>query len=166
MLTDLEREERIARGLNFINENGSDDTRAFALAIVNPDTVDEALKKLQPFQNTDGGWRGMDSDMKGPISTISCTWVAMQRLSWLEQKDAECLMRTVDFIKKVQNENGSWDESEEILKYDPPPWYVPGVYENQIWLTSAICCQLMEINKTSEVNFKAAIEFLRGGMER
>lgn len=56
MLSSSEREERIARGLNFINENGLEHTRAIGNAIVNPDTVNEALKKLQPFQNADGGW--------------------------------------------------------------------------------------------------------------
>ena len=165
MLLELERDERITRGLDFINKNGSGHTKAIGNAIVNPDTVDEALKELLPFQNADGGWRGMDSDMKGPISTISCTWVAMQWLSWLNLKDSECLKRTIDFIKKVQYENGSWDEPEAILEYDPPPWMIPGEYENQLWLTSAICCQLMEINKTAEVNFNAAIEFLRAGWD-
>ncbi len=165
MLSDIERDKRISRGLDFINENGSDHTKAIANAIVNPEVEDEALKELQPFQNKDGGWRGMDSDMKGPISTISCTWVAMQWLSWLNQKDSECVKKTVDFLIKVQNKNGSWDEPEAILKYDPPPWMVPGEHENQLWLTSAICCQLMEINKTAEVNFNEAIDFLRGGWD-
>ena len=40
---------------------------------------------------------------------------------------------------------------------------IPGEYENQLWLTSAICCQLVEINKTAEINFTAAIDFLRRG---
>lgn len=122
MLSNIERDEQIARGLNFINENGSDHTKAIGNAIVNPDTVDETLNALRPFQNADGGWRGLDSDMKGPISTISCIWVAMQLLSWLNCKDAECAERTIDFILNAQNVNGSWDEPEEILKFDPPPW--------------------------------------------
>ena len=151
--------------MDYINANGSDHTKAIGNAIVNPDTVDEALIELRPFQNADGGWRGMDSDMKGPVSTISCTWVAMQWLSCLNQLDSECLKKTVDFLKKVQNENGYWDEPEAIVEYDPPPWMVPGEYENQLWLTSAICCQLLEINKTAEVNFNMAIEFLRAGWD-
>ena len=146
MISQKDVEERITRGLNFINQHASGHTRAIGNAIVNPEYVDEALKELQPFQNADGGWRGMDSDMQGPISTISNTWVAMQWLSWLGQKDSESMNRTIDFLKKVQAENGYWDEPDEILKYDPPPWMIPGDYANQLWLTSAICCQLMEIN--------------------
>ena len=163
MLSSSESEKRIRRGLDFINANGSELTKAFAHAIVNPELVNEALKKLQPFQNTNGGWQGMDSDMKGPLSTISCTWVALQWLSWLNCVDSESFKRTIDFIVNAQNENGTWDEPEEILKYDPPPWMIPGEYENQLWFASAICCQLMEINKTAEININAAIDFLRGG---
>ncbi len=165
MLSSTESEERIRRGLDFINENGSGHTKAIGNAIVKPEMVDEALNTLRPFQNADGGWRGMDSDMKGPLSTISCTWVAMQWLTWLDCKESKYLIRTVNFIKEVQNESGYWDEPEAILKHDPPPWMVPGDYANQLWLTSAICCQLMEINKTSEVNFKAATDFLRAGWD-
>ena len=145
MLSSSESEERIKRGLDYINANGSDHTKAIGNAIVNPDTVDEALIELRPFQNADGGWRGMDSDMKGPVSTISCTWVAMQWLSCLNQLDSECLKKTVDFLKKVQNENGYWDEPEAIVEYDPPPWMVPGEYENQLWLTSASCWRLIKL---------------------
>ena len=165
MLSSTESDERIRRGLDFINANGSDHTKAIGNAIVNPDNVDEALNALRPFQNADGGWRGLDSDMKGPLSTISCTWVALQWLSWLNGKNSESLKKTVEFIVKAQYENGSWDEPDEILKYDPPPWMIPREYENQLWLTSAICCQLMEINKTAEINFNLAIDFLRAGWD-
>ena len=42
---------------------------------------------------------------------------------------------------------------------------VPGNRANQLWLTSAVSCKLVELGRETEVRFEAAIEFLRQGWE-
>ena len=41
----------------------------------------------------------------------------------------------------------------------------PGNQANQLWLTSAVCCKLFELGRETEVQFGAAVEFLRRGWE-
>ena len=37
---------------------------------------------------------------------------------------------------------------------------------NQLWLTSAVCCKLLELGRETEVRFDVAVEFLRRGWEK
>ena len=73
--------------------------------------------------------------------------------------------RTVAFLRQAQHDTGSWDEPQEILNYDPPPWMVPGDLANQLWLTSAVCCKLLEHHREADVRFEEALAFLRGGWD-
>lgn len=73
------------------------------------------------------------------------------------------LQDTLEYISNSQSEAGYWDEPEEIRHYDPPPWMLPGRYENQLWLTSAVCCKLRELGCEYEVRFDQALDFLRKG---
>jgi hypothetical protein len=73
------------------------------------------------------------------------------------------LQDTLEYISNSQSEAGYWDEPEEIRHYDPPPWMLPGRYENQLWLTSAVCCKLRELGCEDEVRFDQALDFLRKG---
>lgn len=72
----------------------------------------------------------------------------------------------MEFLRQCQHEDGYWDEPVEILQYDPPPWMVPGSLANQLWLTSAVCCKLLELGREAAVQFDAAVEFQRNGWER
>ena len=124
---------------------------------------DDVLSHLQTYQNDDGGWERFDSDMQGAVSTISQTWVGLQWLLRTRPSDSVPLDRTMGFLSESQRDEGYWDEPPEILQYDPPPWMVPGNRANQLWLTSAVCCKLLELGREAEVRFEAAVEFLRRG---
>ena len=119
----------------------------------------------RPTRTDDGGWERFDSDMPGEISTISQTWLGLQWLLWTRPSDSAPLDRTLEFLRQSQHDKGYWDEPPEILKHDPPPWMVPGNRANQLWLTSAVCCKLLELGRETEVRFDAAVEFLRRGWQ-
>jgi hypothetical protein len=157
--------ERMAKALAFVQANGSSMMRTFAAHAAGHVSGDEALAAMVEFQNPDGGWRAMDTDMKGPISTISCTWPAIQWLLWIRPNDTLPLDRTVEFLRNVQQESGCWDEPQDILNYDPPPWMVPGDHAVQLWLTSAVCCKLLEFGRQIDVRFDDALAFLRAGWD-
>jgi len=158
-------EEALARGLEYVRRNGTGLMGALAAHAAGVASGDDVLVHLRPYQNHDGGWERFDGDMAGSLSTISQTWLGLQWLLWTRPSDTTPLDRTVEFLRQSQHDDGYWDEPDEILQYDPPPWMVPGRLANQLWLTSAVCCKLLELGREFEVRFDAAVEFLRSGWE-
>ena len=158
-------EDALARGFAFVQRNGSELMKALAAYTIGAAKGDDVLPHLQTYQNDDGGWERFDGDMQGAISTISQTWLGLQWLLWTQPSDSVPLDRTLEFLRQSQHDKGYWDEPPEILKYGPPPWMVPGNHANQLWLTSAVCCKLLELGRQTEVQFGAAVDFLRRGWE-
>lgn len=125
----------------------------------------EVLDTLKAYQRADGGWTKTDKDFQGDLSVISTTWVALQWLLWIGAGNSDALQRTVAFLRNAQRADGSWDEPEEIQQYNPPSWMLPGRYQNQLWLTSAVCCKLKELGREQDVDFTRALDFLRQGWD-
>ena len=149
----------------FVRQNGSPLARALAGHASGETDADEALNELVMLQNPDGGWRGLDSDLEAPLSTISQTWVGLKWLHWLRPSDDEPVDRTVEFLRLSQHPEGHWDEPEEILEHGPPPWMVPGDFANQVWLTAATCSRLVLHSRQASVRFDAALDFLRAAWD-
>ena len=149
----------------FVRDSGSPLARALAGHASGLTSADDALSELVAFQNPDGGWRGLDSDMEAPLSTISQTWVGLKWLHWLGPPDAAPVDRTAKFLRLSQHPDGYWDEPEEILEHGPPPWMVPGDFSNQVWLTAATCSRLVLHSRQSGVRFDAALDFLRAAWD-
>ena len=124
---------------------------------------EDVIRALRVHQRDDGGWTRTDKDFQGDLSIISATWVALQWLNWIGDRNSSVLTDTVDYFRRTQREDGSWDEPDEIVNFNPPFWMLPGRHENQVWLTSAICCKLKESGREQQVDFSKALEFLRQG---
>ena len=155
----------LEEALDFERRRGSPLARALAGHASGETDVDAALHVLAAFQNPDGGWRGLDSDMEAPLSTISQTWVGLKWLHWLRPSDAAPVDRTVEFLRRSQHADGYWDEPEEILAHGPPPWMMPRDFANQVWLTAATCSRLTLHSRQSGVRFDAALDFLRAAWD-
>ena len=123
----------------------------------------EVIEALAVNQRDDGGWTRTDKDFQGDLSIITATFVALQWLNWIGDRDSSVLLNTLDFLRRTQREDGSWDEPEAIVGFNPPFWMLPGRYGNQVWLTSALCCKLMESGLQHEVDFAKAVDFVRRG---
>ena len=157
------RNASLQRAFEFVESNGTRPMRALAANVMGLMGADATLAELvKAYQNADGGWHRFDSDMPAPLSTISQTHIGLQLLLWIEPRDSSSLDLTVAFLQRAQ-QAGSWDEPQEIQKYNPPPWMVPGNRANQLWLTSAVCCKLLEHRRQADVRFEQALAFLRTG---
>ena len=124
---------------------------------------EDVINALETCQRDDGGWTRTDKDFQGDLSIISSTWVAVQWLNWIGDRNSPVLRNTLEFLRTTQRDAGSWDEPDEIVNYNPPFWMQPGRYENQLWLTSAVCCKLKEAGREQQVDFPKALEFIRQG---
>lgn len=154
----------LQRAFAFVESNGSRQMRAMAANVMGLMGAGSTLAELtKAYQNPDGGWQRSDSDMSAPLSTISQTHIGLQLLLWIAPRDNSSLGLTVACLLRAQHDTGSWDEPQEILKYNPPPWMVPGSRAFQLWLTSAVCCKQLEHGRQADVRFEQALAFLRAG---
>lgn len=156
----------VESALAFVERHGAPHLKALACFAVGRSGVDETLADIAPRQRDDGSWSGIDLDMPADVSSISQTWIGLQWLIWLRPVDGERLDRTVAFLQRVQRPEGCWDEPDEIVEHNPPPWMVPGVHDNQVWLTAAVMCKLKELGRAKDVRAQRAKEFLRGAWQR
>jgi hypothetical protein len=156
-------EVNAAKALEFLQRNGDPAFCTLAQYALQQIPLETALQAIQPYQREDGGWARIDKDLEGDLSMISQTWLGLQWLIYLRPGGPENLRRTVDFLVRAQHPAGCWDEPQAVLAYNPPPWMLPGQYANQLWLTSAVCCKLSELDLLDRVRFDAALSFLRGG---
>ena len=155
----------IHKAIQFVHASQDPIFSALASFAVEEISIEKVLDTLKTYQRVDGGWTKTDKDFQGDLSVISTTWVALQWLLWIDDCSSDVLEKTVAFLRSTQRENGSWDEPDEIRQYNPPPWMLPGRYENQLWLTSAVCCKLKELGRETDVHFSQALDFLRQGWD-
>lgn len=155
----------IDNAIRFVHASKDPILSAMASFVTETMGTAEVLDALKVYQRPDGGWTKTDKDFQGDLSAISTTWVALQWLLWIGAGGSDVLEKTVAFLRSVQRADGSWDEPDEIRQYDPPPWMLPGRYENQLWLTAAICCKMKELGREQDVDFERALGFLRQGWD-
>lgn len=155
----------IDKAIGFVQASGDVVLSALAQYSTGKVKTTEVLEIIKQYQRADGGWSKTDKDFQGDLSVVSTTWLALQWLLWIDAGDRNELQVTLDYLAGIQKTDGCWDEADAIMQFDPPPWMQPGKYENQLWLTSAVCCKLKELCCESAVRFEAALDFLRDGWD-
>ena len=151
----------VEQAVAFVEAHGDPPQQALARCAVGRIDADEALAAISVRQRADGSWAGIDLDMPTAVSSISQTWLGLQWLIWLRPAGADLLDRTIAFLKSAQRPVGNWDEPDEIVAHNPPPWMLPGNHDNQVWLTSAVMCKLKELGHEKAVRLYQARHFLR-----
>jgi hypothetical protein len=155
----------IDQAVSFVKKSGDAVLSALASFATGQINTREALNISKQYQLEDGGWTKTDKDFQAELSVISTTWVALQWLLWIDARDSIELQNTLEYVHNSQNQAGYWDEPEEIRHYNPPHWMLPGRYENQLWLTSAICCKLKDLGCEYGDRFGKALDFIRKGWD-
>lgn len=110
------------KAIDFIYSNGTpiETARLDRILKRNPSNV---LGIIQALQNKDGGFPyNMEP---GTPSTLNTTEFVLEWLHDLALLDSEVATRAFQFILSMQHQDGTWDEPDKILSYDPPPWMAP-----------------------------------------
>ncbi|MEM6527542.1 MAG: prenyltransferase/squalene oxidase repeat-containing protein [Chloroflexota bacterium] len=146
--------------VQYIEQHGSDVHKAMARYAVGAAMSGAVLTALEPLQRPDGGWTGLDPDCPDDLSTISCTWMALQYLRWIGVDSTPLIDSTVTFLAAQQHPDGYWDEPDAIAQYNAPPHMQPGEAATRMWLAAAVARMLLETGHDTQVYFGPALTYL------
>jgi len=115
----------------------------------------EELKKLQ---NSDGGFPL--SMEKNKPSTLMDSTVILVRLEEFNSLQIDIAKKIVAFFFAMQDKDGSWNENENILPYNPPPWTNPRNIHVKILSTAYTGLWLAKLGYSKDNRIRRACDFL------
>ncbi len=119
------KSEAYAHAASFLHQNRSLDAALFAFHFENG-SAENALVALQPYQNDDGGFQGLEGDFGFDVSTVLSTCCALHILHDLKTSVAHPLVqRSLNFLLN------NYDQVREVWPIIPPhdnsmphaPWW-------------------------------------------
>lgn len=82
------------------------------------------LEELGRYQNPDGGFWGLEIDIKAPVSNPFATEIALDICAQAGVPASHPLLqRTVKYLENTQEEDGGWRFSDDIYKHELAPWF-------------------------------------------
>jgi len=149
----------VQKAISFVEEKGTELERYRLNYLLGKERDDEVpLRYMRRLQNADGGFPYEDE--KGKVSCISNTTVNLSLMVELGLTKSDVCKKTVDYLLRVQGGDGGWDENEEITRYNPPFWNIPGDVKTKMWHTADVCNYLIQLNLRKSEAVKKATEFL------
>lgn len=149
----------IEAALNFIQERGNAIDRYRVNYLLNERHNNEIpLKNLRSVQNKDGGFPY--NLEKGKRSSVSETCSTLNLIRELGLRKSDVCRKTLQFLFKTQQQNGSWNENPSIAEYKPPPWDTPSKLETRTWLTAEVTSKLIRLGYHNSEYVRKAAKFL------
>lgn len=119
----------LMKAQNYISVNGTELQKKIGECITSNANMQNIINELKKYQNSDGGWaNGLEIEYQGPISSPFTTATALGYIKRFNLGDTELLSKTLTYLRNTQKEDGSWDDSKEILDYNCPPFMGPNIY--------------------------------------
>ncbi|MFX1354399.1 MAG: hypothetical protein ACFFGP_10590 [Promethearchaeota archaeon] len=98
----------------------------------------EVVKQLRALQKPNGSFSYWIKEVGNICDTIYVLfWFDDLKLYRGSIIDSAC-----KFLLNRQQKDGGWDEIDEVQKFNPPKWMIPGRIETRVWLT-AYCAHLL-----------------------
>ncbi|MFX0019859.1 MAG: prenyltransferase/squalene oxidase repeat-containing protein [Promethearchaeota archaeon] len=129
----------IEKAIKFVRSRGNLIEKARLNAILwDKPAQKEVLRKLSTFQKSDGGFCCW-------IKEISNLYDTIHVLFWFDDLKlyrGPIVEPACRFLLDRQQKDGGWDEVDEVQKFNPPEWMIPGRIETRVWLT-AYCAHVL-----------------------
>jgi len=116
------------------------------------------IEELRRIQNADGGFP-LDME-KGKPSTLMDSAVVLVRLEEFNSLQVDIAEKVVGFFFVTQDEDGSWNESGNILQCNPPPWMNPRNIHVKILSTAYTGFWLAKLGYSKHNRIRRACDFL------
>ena len=114
----------VARAKDFLVNQGRDIDRVRFEYHFGSAAPEELLTVLGRYQNPDGGFYGLEVDIKAPASNPFATELAL--LICLQAniaKKHQVLQRAAHYLETTQEEDGGWRFSPAIYEHELAPWF-------------------------------------------
>lgn len=151
----------LKNAIEFINNNGSELDKAKINLILKQEEDPSRQVILDHFtllQNNDGGFPYQFQRNK--ISTINHTVSALFSLTDYNLIENDIVEQGIEFLFRKQNIDGSWDEPDDLMNYQPPEWNKPGEITTQLWITANACHLLTELEYIPSPYLTKGLNFL------
>ncbi len=141
-MTKIERnasvDPSIERGLAFLDQQGDTLGRAWAAHLWRDVPASAVIAALGAYQNDDGGFgKGLEVDIKAPVSNPFATRLAMHVLATLDGPIDDPLVRDLDrWLVSAQDEDGDWHFAPEVYRHELAPWFAGWTFPN----LNPACC--------------------------
>jgi hypothetical protein len=116
------------------------------------------LEKLRKLQNPDGGFPLLRE--KGKPSTLMDSAVVLVSLEEFNSLKIDIADKIASFFFARQNKDGSWNEDENIIPYNPPPWMNPKDMRAKVLSTAYTGFWLAKLGYSQDIRIKKACDFL------
>lgn len=84
----------------------------------------DVLDALERYQQPDGGFSGLEVDIKAPVSNPFAARLAMQvMLSLRNRPQSSIYIRTATWLQQNQRADGDWHFAPEIYDHQLAPWF-------------------------------------------
>ncbi len=94
-------------------------------------SLEQLASALAPYQNEDGGWHGLEVDIKTPASNPVATELALSIcLQAGLPRDHELLQRTVSYLEANQQADGGWQFAPAVYQHELAPWFANWQFPN------------------------------------
>lgn len=114
----------VARAAEFLQQHGRDIDQARFASHFRRLAQDDLLSVLGRYQNTDGGFHGLEVDIAAPVSNPFATELALQIcLQANVPSDHPLLQRTLAYLEATQYEDGTWRFTPEVYAHELAPWF-------------------------------------------
>jgi hypothetical protein len=114
----------ITRAGEFLHQHGRDVEQALFDCVFGGSSPVAALEVLARYQNPDGGFFGLENDIKAPQSNPFATELALNAMRWLSiQRDHPLLLRALGWLETTQLDDGTWRFTPEITQHRLAPWF-------------------------------------------
>ena len=108
----------------FISRHGRDIEKALFDLHFGTGTMEDVAAALERYQNEDGGFFGLEVDIKAPQSNPFATELALKVMRWANfPREHPVLQRTVQYLENTQREDGTWRFRAEIYEHELAPWF-------------------------------------------
>jgi hypothetical protein len=114
----------VRRAGEFLRREGRDIEQAMYEHHFGGMPLSQLADVLAHYQNDDGGFHGLEVDIKAPQSNPFADELALKIMWWADfPRDHPILQRTVAHLEQAQGEDGSWRFAAEIYQHDLAPWF-------------------------------------------
>lgn len=149
----------VAGATSFVEEHGSVLERYRLHFLVDGERDDVVpFRYFSKIQNEDGGFP-YDGE-RGRLSCINDTSLNLRLMIELDLGVSNSCQKAVDYLLRMQGEDGSWSMSEALTQYNPPFWLTPNDPKTTMWLTANVTHQLVRLGYASSRAVQKAAQFL------